>query len=243
MNRRERATQRAARLRAEREAADRRRRLWVTLGVAAGLVVLVAGSVLVYRATSATGGDAAAPSGATGFGYQVPADAGADAVEVVVYEDFICPACQLFEQGAGAWLAEQRDAGEVVVDYRPVAFLDDASTTEYSTRAANAAACVADDAGLDAWVTMHDALFAEQPPEGGPGLDDARLAELAEESGADEAAAGCVEDGTYADWVAQGTDAASDDGVTGTPTVVVDGERVEPTQEAIEQAVAAAAAG
>ena len=39
-------------------------------------------------------------------------------------------------------------------------------------------------------------------------------------------AAADIEQRTYADWVAKSTDQASKDGVTGTPTVVVDGKKL-----------------
>ena len=44
-----------------------------------------------------------------------------------------------------------------------------ARTTQYSTRALNAAAAVVDAAGPDAFQTFHDLLFANQPAEGGVG--------------------------------------------------------------------------
>ena len=47
--------------------------------------------------------------------------------------------------------------------------------------------------------------------------------------------------GTYADYVARATDQSSKDGVTGTPTVLVDGQQVaQPTLAAVTAAVNAA---
>ena len=170
---------------------------------------------------------------------------GGDVPRVVAYEDFLCPVCGEFEAESGSWLADQAAAGQIELEYRPIAILDQSSSTDYSTRAANAAACVADQAGPEAFQAMHDELFAQQPAEGGPGLPDDTLVELAVQAGADkDAVSSCVDDGTFEDWVAQVTDRASDDGVTGTPTVQVDGAQVTPggvpTLDDMKEAVEAA---
>ena len=57
--------------------------------------------------------------------------------------------------------------GQVSLVYHPLNFLDEASTTNYSTPAAAAAGCAA---GLDGSASRRMALFVNQPPEGGPGL-------------------------------------------------------------------------
>jgi protein-disulfide isomerase len=236
-----RAAEEAARARAER------RRRAVLGGVAAAVVlaVVVVIVILVQSQRTATSADAAVPAGTTEDGTAVPVgDSGAPVV-VDVYEDFQCPACAQLESIAGPTFAQLVDDGRIVLRYRPIAFLDQASTTDYSTRALNAAGVVLDAAGPDAFLSFHDALFAEQPPEGGAGLSDDRLAELAAEAGADGSAVEQdIRELRFEDWTAQVTDAASRAGVTGTPTVLVDGERLDPAQlspEGIEAAVTAAA--
>jgi protein-disulfide isomerase len=49
--------------------------------------------------------------------------------------------------------------------------------------------------------------------------------------------ADCVHGGRYGPWVRHVTDAATARGVTGTPTVYVDGRQVEATAAAVAQAV------
>ena len=56
--------------------------------------------------------------------------------------------------------------------YKPVAFLDRASTTNYSSRALDAAAAVVDTAP-GSFQAFHDLLYANQPEEGSAGLTDA----------------------------------------------------------------------
>ena len=246
-SKREAARRRIAEKRAAEERArgqERRRRRAVVGGVVAAVVVMVAVVVVivVQSARTSTSPDAAVPAntvdGGTAFAVG-PADA---PVTVDVYEDFLCPACRQFEATAGATLAELTADGTAQVRYHPIAILDRASTDAYSTRALNAAAAVADAAGTEAFLDFHDALFAEQPAEGGPGLTDARLVELAAEAGAtgpdvEEAITGLV----YEDWTREVTDAASRAGVSGTPTVLIDGAPLQDrSAEGLRAAVAAA---
>jgi protein-disulfide isomerase len=160
---------------------------------------------------------------------------------ITVYEDFQCPICRAFEQATAAKVRAAVEAGEVKVEYRVVSFLDRASKNEYSSRAANAAMTVLDTAGIDAFWTFHDELFANQPEEGtaGPSNDD--LVDLAVEAGADRAAVEAgIDDGSFDQWVKNATDAMSRHGVTGTPTALIDGEVAgQSAQETIEAVLAA----
>lgn len=169
--------------------------------------------------------------GAVRFG---PDDA---SVTIQVVEDFQCPACREFEAAFGDTLAQYRDSGDVAVEYRTIAFLDRASTTDYSSRALNASMCVLEDAGPDAWMTLHEALYDQQPPEGGAGLGDDELVRIASDAGAGDVAS-CIAERPYDDWAADTTDAVFDEGVSGTPSVFVNGKPVEPAQ--LEAAVDAA---
>ncbi|HEX8498550.1 MAG TPA: thioredoxin domain-containing protein, partial [Actinomycetales bacterium] len=161
-------------------------------------------------------------------------------VTVTVYEDFQCPACRDFESLSGATLAGFVADGTVKVEYRPVAILDRFSSTEYSSRALNAAGCVIA-AAPQQFTRFHSLLFANQPAESSAGLDDARLTALGQQVGARIGT--CVTDQTYSGWAARVTDQASKDGLAGTPTVQVDGVPVaSPTPEALTAAIRAAAA-
>jgi protein-disulfide isomerase len=236
---------------AERRAAEalahahaQRRRRVVIGGVVAAVVLVIAVVVVVVvqSARTSTSTDAAAPAntvdGGTAFATGLP-----DApVTIEVYEDFLCPACRQFEAASGDTLAEFAAEGAAQVRYHPIAFLDRASTDDYSSRALNAAAVVADAAGTEAFLAYSDLLFAEQPAEGGPGLTDERLVDLAAEVGAtgtevEEGITGLV----YEPWVRAVTDAASRAGVTSTPTVLVDGQALQDwTPAGLRTAVEAA---
>ena len=124
-----------------------------------------------------------------------------------------------------------------------MAFLDRLSAgTAYSTRTANALATVVDADPGSAWA-FHRALYAEQPPEGGPGLTDEEIADLARSVGVPDEVAAEFPEGRFEAWAAQRTEQAFADGVEGTPTIVVDGRLFEgdpyrpgSLAEAVEQA-------
>jgi protein-disulfide isomerase len=216
-------------------------RRWWTIGVVAALLAIVVGGYLVQSTRDASGRAATVPAGVTDTYGVVVGDASAPHT-VTVYEDFQCPICHDFEGTAGDRLRKAVDAGRIRLDYRMVAFLDDASTTDYSTRALNAAAVVLDTSGQDVFLEFHDLLFDHQPPEGSAGLSDAQLVRYAVRAGADESAVRPgIEDPTFRQWAVNATSQMSRDGVNGTPTVLVDGEmQAEPTlQSSIDAALRA----
>lgn len=241
------AAERAAAVRHEQQKKDRRRRTIVVTAVVVGVLAVIVVVSAVVQAARDTPGDgpgqvAGAPDGTVGE-YAVALDSADAPVIVEVYEDFMCPACGQFEASAGDTLEEYAASEDVQVQYRPISFLDSASNgARYSTRAMNALGVVLDGAGPAAAVEMHDALFADQPAEGTDGLSDAKLVDLAVESGADRAAVtGPIENVKFEKWVSDATDVSQNEGVASTPTVVVNGEQltdnsVESLTEAVERA-------
>jgi protein-disulfide isomerase len=177
------------------------------------------------------------PEGATAEGGGVVIGHGP--VRVDAFIDFLCPFCRRFELSSGPALASLVAGGLVSLVYHPMNFLDGASTTNYSTRAAAASGCAADQGRF---VEYAHALFVNQPPEGGPGLSDAELAGIGRAVGlADPAFTVCVSDAPYLDWPPYVTARAIALGVDATPTVLVAGAVVRPEARAIAAAVAGAA--
>jgi protein-disulfide isomerase/uncharacterized membrane protein YphA (DoxX/SURF4 family) len=161
-------------------------------------------------------------------------------VTLDLYEDPQCPVCAQFEAQVGPAISGWIASGKVAVHYHVISFLDSASTTEYSSRAANALYAAAG-VSPDAFARYHQLLYQQQPAEGSAGLTEDTLVRLAQQSGAG-AAADQIRAGTYADYVARATDQSSKDGVTGTPTVLVNGKAVDqPTLDQVTAAVNAAA--
>jgi protein-disulfide isomerase len=144
-------------------------------------------------------------------------------VKVVLYIDFICPVCKNFEAQYNEQLTSLRNEGKISVEYRALGFLDSRSSTNYSSRAANAAACVVNESP-EKYAEFVDSLFAKQPAEGSAGLSDNDLKKMATDIGAKPIDT-CVDDKTYRPFVKFTTKQAAAIGVTGTPTVFVDGQQ------------------
>ena len=160
-------------------------------------------------------------------------------VPVNAYIDFQCPFCRRFELSSGPTLAALVTGHRISIAYHPMNFLDQASTTHYSTRAAAASGCAADQGRFLDY--MHE-LFVSQPPEGSAGLSDAKLIALGQAAGLGPAFGSCVAEGPYLDWPAYVTARAAAAGVEATPTVLVAGVAVPAESEAIMVAVEQASA-
>ena len=218
------ARERASRL-AQEQARARKRRLLLTQGGIGLLVavVVVAAVVLVLSRGGGGSDDAAAPPQVTADGSFVVGNPDAP-VTLQMVEDFQCPVCKQFESTNQDLLDSYAAGDDVKLEYRGISFLDGMSSTKYSTRALNASACVMGQ-GTDVWRAFHKALYEQQPPEQGDGLPDSELIDIATTAGADPSAiTSCIEDEKYADWVKSTTDKSGDDGVSGTPTLFVDGK-------------------
>lgn len=230
--RRDEARAKAAKLQAEAATAERRRRaLWVGLAVLL-VAVLAAGITFAVRAGKKDETTATASFGDKGV-IAVPAPAGSkaaasNAVTVRTYFDFMCPACKSFEAATDGWQQQQVKAGKIKREFVPVAILDRFSSgTAYSTRASNAAFCVATADPSK----IHDftaAMYASQPPENSSGLPDEKLLEIAKKSVPNDSTLdACITDGQYKSYSTKITDQASKDGLSGTPTVWVNGKNLK----------------
>jgi len=136
------------------------------------------------------------PAGATPEGDGIVLGAGP--VRVDAFIDFLCPFCRRFELAAESVLAGLVADQLARLVYHPMNFLDEASTTHYSTRAAASSGCAADQGRFFEYA---HALFVHQPPEGGPGLSHAELAALGRAAGLTEAAFDtCLSEAPYLDW-------------------------------------------
>jgi protein-disulfide isomerase len=228
----------AKRIVAQQKARERRRTvtLWTSVGVVAVLLIagLIGWAVLAGQEKD-TAGSVVVPPTATDNGTAFARGEGP--VTIDIYEDFMCPICHEFEDSAGPTITKLVDAKKVTVRYHPISILDRASNgTEYSTRSAGAAAAAA--AG-GKFYEYHEVLFANQPEENSDGLDNAKLIELGKSVGlTSQAFADAVTNGTYQGWATDVTDKASAAGVTGTPTIKVNGKVLEDrTAAGLEKAV------
>ena len=236
---------------AQQEAAQRQARRRGVAMVLGGVVILGLVAAIIFAVVKASGGDdgptqalddVVTPSNVTSTG-AIPVGEDDAPVTVEVFYDYMCPACGAFEAANSAELERLIEEGVAQVELRPISFLDEQSNgTKYSTRAANAMATVADGAPDSVW-GFHTGMYRVQPEEGGEGLSDDQIADIAAAAGVSSDVVDRFEDGTYSSWVAAVTELAFDDGIQGTPTVKVNGEEFEgdlysvgPLTEAIESA-------
>lgn len=173
---------------------------------------------------TATSSASADPAASASPSTTASSDPVSDVAEIVIYQDYICPACKAFEAQMSKDLKDLRDSGKATVEYRFVTFLDDRSSgTNYSSRAANAAACVINQ-NPDKFYALNTALYEQQPAEGSTGLPNAKLLEIANSigvTGIDD----CVKNGTYRGWTADANKTALAIPLTGTPTILINGEK------------------
>ncbi|MEU2562525.1 thioredoxin domain-containing protein [Streptomyces longispororuber] len=145
------------------------------------------------------------------------------AVTVTVYEDPRCPFCKKFEEGGAQALVPKVAAGKVKVEYTIASFLDNNLGGNGSKNAANALRAAVE---TGKFPQFHSALFTNQPEESEDGFTPAFLLKIGEAAGIEDAAfKDAVNRNTYKDWVGTAMRAFEKDGVTGTPTVEVDGEK------------------
>ena len=154
-----------------------------------------------------------------------------DRVQFTVYLDFLCSVCQAFEEINGADLKAITEEGLADVTYHPVAILDrESAGSRYSTRAASAAALVAD-RSPEHFLDYVELLFVNRPEYNTRGLTDAQLTEFAIQVGVPEDIANEIPNHAYAQWVTASTEQASRDGMTGTPTIAVNGVMQDPRND------------
>lgn len=198
--------------------------------VVIALVVVFAVVLAYYLIARPSGGNSVTPTyRATASGAVVTAGSGP--VVVDSYEDFLCSACERFESRYGDEVVTALNANQITVRFHTIAILDDRSSPAgYSTRAADAALCAAQ---AGAYPKVRQQLFAKQPAEGGPGLSDDQLAALGTSEGASGDFASCVAGTTHDAAIrketaaAVGNTALQDNGSFGTPTVTVNGKRID----------------
>lgn len=205
-------------------AAGRRRDLLIRIGLTAIVMlfaVVLVGYIVISHNKKTSGAERSVRVTSSKL---ITKDGSHDPKAVVTfYEDFLCPACGNFERGFGPTVSKLIDSGAIAADYYMVGLLSRPQNDDYSSRAGNAAYCVADES-IDAFRRFHTALYTAnvQPSETGTTFpDDARLIELAREAGVVGKVPDCIKAGKYTPMV-DGLAAAT--GIHATPTVRINGQ-------------------
>lgn len=232
------AAQARAKAQEQLRAQERKTRVVIWAFVIIGIVL--AGGLTAFIISQSQSvdleGNEAVPANATeagGFPVGMTGVVGEDLPEDVpvvrIYLDYLCGACKAFESAVSDDLDALREAGTVRLEYHPVSILDRGSPTQYSSRAANAAATVADGSPAHLLPFTH-ILFENQPAGGQAHWTNAELGAFAVEVGVSQEVADTIADGKFRGWVVSATQQASIDGMPGTPTVMVDGEILDPRE-------------
>lgn len=202
---------------------DRReKRSLVTAGVFAGAVIGLGAAVGIYAAVTSgqsaedATASAGAPAGTVGPAYLAGS---VDAPVVLdIYEDFQCPVCSTYEQALGPALEGLVADGSVAVKYHIMSFLGPGSE-----KSANAAGCAADGGKF---AEFHQVLFENQPEKGSEGYTDESLIGYGQTVGLGGDFAECVVSGTHMGFADATDRAALENSIVGTPTFVVNGEKL-----------------
>ena len=221
----------------------------VIIGAVIAVVVVLAVVVAIVIGNNSKSGSGASAAqsvpvgvvGGTGGGIlanEVAPKSGAPTLDV--YADFQCPICGRFEKELGPAMTALAKAGEVKYVVHMMSFLDLNLKNDSSARSANAAACAAD-AGK--FLEYQSAVFAAQPAQEGAGYTDAQLSEFATIAGITGPALTtwqkCTTSGQHNQYVADVETASGKAGVTGTPTIKLNGKVITESLTTPESLVAA----
>lgn len=241
---REQARAKARELREQRAKGDKRKRLITTIAITVGIVAVVVGvvfAVMTVSTTSNTNAENAkkVPANTTELGgvllgKNLLPTTTAEAKkgnQIVIYQDYQCPVCKLFEDPNSSQIKAWVESGLATVEYHPISFLDGQSLNNYSSRATNAALCVAN-SQPEKFFDLNTALYANQPDENTAGPSDAKLKDTLRGAGVEinSEINTCIDQKRYAKYIENRTsEAFSQPAVTGkeipggTPYVLVNG--------------------
>ena len=227
-------------LRQQQELEARRKRNARMLGVGLGVLALVVVVIIAVVIAKAIGSKTPAaeqltpPNATEGHGIAIKSkntQPASDVPNVVVYEDYQCPACKLYEAQYGNAFQQLIDEGKITLEIRTAYFLNDANKTvnKNSSERAALAAAAADAVGK--YREYHKVVYDNQPAQEGDGYTDQQLrvdfAAKAGITGDDLTTFQKLYDTkAYAEFARQSYQALGEAGITGTPAYVVNGKKI-----------------
>jgi protein-disulfide isomerase len=242
---REAARAKAKAMREQQKKGDKRNRILIQIGIVTS--VLVASGAIAFAVFSASTQSQAVPVNATfndgvkvGSGLKVytpeftPPMTQTNPVEIVIYIDYQCPICAIFELPNSEQLENWVSTGAATMEIHPLSFLDGrGSPNAFSSRAANASLCVAD-YSPDNFFAYNTRLFQSQPAEGASGPENSELIAFAQEVGVTntEEVSNCINTKMFGSFIKDATERAlsepipgTQQTVTGTPAIFVNGQQ------------------
>ena len=253
---REAARAKARALREEAKKGEKRKRLLIQSSVVVGtlaVVAIVAAAIINGANTASVSGltpknfsyDNGIKIGANGAAFTAdntptvaPTPGAKDPINIKIFIDYQCPVCKNFETANVDQIKSWLDSGYATLEVHPISFLDGrGSPNYYSSRAANAAICVAENSP-NQFFAFNRALFENQPQEGTPGPENDELFKRAQSVGVSNASKikTCIDAKSYGDWITKTTTGVLDSKyvvpgskvpIGGTPTIVVNGQQYQ----------------
>lgn len=149
-------------------------------------------------------------------------------VKILAFEDFQCTSCKVYvdETEKQFLTSKYITSGEVYYEFMQFPFIDANSVTKESHQSANASMCALEQGKF--W-EYHDILFANQGAENGGSFNNKRLVAFAQSLGLDMTQFNqCFNSDKYSAEIEADYQQGVSMGVTGTPTIFVNGKQVAP---------------
>ena len=212
-------------VREKRRAQQKRQRVLIILGVVGAAVIIAA--ILIVPSFQPVGEIVTiTPHSRPMVDGRTMGDPNAP-VLIEVFSDFQCPACKTFTEQIEPQVVDTYvSTAQVHYIYRHFPFLDDRAPRNESDQAANASMCAADE---NRFWDYHDIVFANWVGENQGAFNDNRLVAFAESLGLDMPAFNeCFNANLHKDEIDGDLTTGSALGVTGTPSVFVNGTLLTP---------------
>lgn len=164
----------------------------------------------------------------------------ADAPTVTYFGSWKCPVCAEFATGSdralslGEIVEDYVSEGVIQLEYRCLGYTSSGPFLGPDAPRAARAGLAVWNVDPGAYWAYHELIMQNQPPEAEEWATASRLERFACQAGVEGGEDVCqqVTDGQYDSTVRDTTDAATDAGVTGTPTLVANGQTASPYDEA-----------
>ena len=228
---REEARAKAKAMREQHKKGEKRKRAALQFGVG-GAVIAVVGLVAFALISGANKETVEPKNMAFNYGIKIgtnleaftpdytpaPGEGGVNVPNIQVYIDYQCPFCRDFELPNQSQFESWVTKGAATLEIHPISFLDGRGTpNEYSSRAANAAVCVAE-YSPNSFFKFNSLLFENQPEEGLAGPDNSELFERAKEAGITNTSEiqSCINEKRFGAWVSDITSKTLNENIPGT---------------------------
>jgi protein-disulfide isomerase len=228
---REEARAKAKAMREQHKKDEKRKRAALQFGVG-GAVIAVVGLVAFALISGANKETVEPKNMAFNYGIKIgtnleaftpdytpaPGEGGVNVPNIQVYIDYQCPFCRDFELPNQSQFESWVTKGAATLEIHPISFLDGRGTpNEYSSRAANAAVCVAE-YSPNSFFKFNSLLFENQPEEGLAGPDNSELFERAKEAGITNTSEiqSCINEKRFGAWVSDITSKTLNENIPGT---------------------------